>query len=383
MERYFTKEEVNKIIEYERVCNYRKEYLDIKVKDFFDYFIEKNIEKNSIKRIILTYPRILTMSLDSIKEKYDSIEKIFDKNTNKIIVLNSRILSHSNDFIENRMNYFKELGFKDNNIIKIFLKFYNNITISTKNIDINMRYLESKITDKTKLIAIIKKTPSLLSFSIETLKEKFNWFYQKGYTEEQTIKIICKAKTILTREFVQNNNSDSNVEKKYKYLHEELKYTKEQIINITYLYPEYYTQSLDTIKERIKNLLRLGFDDNAVKTLFYKFPQIISFKESTMKKKYNYYLNLDMLEIFAKSPKYLMQSLDVTEARYTYLINKGLQINKYNYKKLFISDKKFKLTYGIDNESLLKLYSEKEGYYEQRTNKSNTNKHRARIIKSE
>ena len=109
----------------------------------------------------------------------------------------------------------------------------------------------------------------------------------------------------------------------------------------------------------------------------YNFPQIISFKIDTLNKKYNYYQKLNMLDIFIKNPKYLMQSLELTDARYKYLINKKIDVT--NYSKLFLSDKKFKKTYGIDNKELIKIYKEKEGYYEQGTNKRNTFKSRTRI----
>ena len=92
---------------------------------------------------------------------------------------------------------------------------------------------------------------------------------------------------------------------------------------------------------------------NIVKIIFYKFPQIISLKEDNINNKYELLSKLNMLNIFIEKPKYLMQSLNLTSIRYDYLINKGIKVDNTCYKKLFLSSKKFKKSYGVTNEELL------------------------------
>ena len=76
-----------------------------------------------------------------------------------------------------------------------------------------------------------------------------------------------------------------------------------------------------------------------------------------------------MLNIFIEKPKYLMQSLNLISIRYDYLINKGIKVDNTCYKKLFLSSKKFKKSYGVTNEELLNLYKKEGNYNEQRRNK--------------
>jgi len=385
MDNYFTNEEIEHIISTDKVNNYTRNTLDIKTHELFNYFISKKIKNISIKKMILDYPRILTLSLEILKENYNNVDKIFKKNTNKLLISNSRILSRDIETFNNRIKYFINLGLTKANIIKIFLECPTIVTVSELNLDISIENLIDKIEDKEKVIKLISSTSSILSHSIKNINDKFIWFYKKGYSKEQTAHIVCKANTILTMEFEKKtdekeaNNTDSNIERKYKYLSDYLDYTKKEIIEITSKFPEYYTLSLNTIKTRIDNLIKLGFDKNIVKTIFYNYPQIISFKEDTLNKKYNYYLNLNMIDIFRKKPEYLMQNIELTDARYRYLINKGLEINKNNYGKLFVSDKRFKKNYGISNYELLKEYRENGGYYGQGTNKRNTIKSRKRF----
>ena len=172
------------------------------------------------------------------------------------------------------------------------------------------------------------------------------------------------------------------MEDKYLYLVNDLKFLRVVAIDFTTRFPNYYTLALNTVRNRIDNLRDLGFNDDVIREILYNFPQVISLKIDTLNKKYNYYFEKDLLEIFLKSPKYLMQNLELTDARYNYFMIKDIEVNKTNYAKLFLSAKKFKQTYGIDNETLLKLYKEKEEYYEQRKNKTNTNKCRRRIKSS-
>lgn len=381
MDKYFTEEEINNIIYTDKVDNYTRNTLDVKVDDIFEYFIDKKMSIQDIKSMIMDYPRLLTLSLKLITERYDNVFKIFKNNTNRLLISNSRILSRSIESFNNRIQYFSNLGLDKKSIIKACLDCSTIVTVGELNLDISIKNLSDKIENKKDLIDLIKNNASVLSFSNKRINEKFDWFYKKGYNKEQTSLIVCKAETILSMKVSNNDvkkDNDSNIEIKYNYLFKTLKYTKEEIINITCKFPEYYTLKLDTIKKRIDNLLNLGFSYGNIKLMIFNYPKIISFRIDTLNEKYEYYSSLDMLNIFIKSPNYLMQSLELTDARYNYLINKVLIVNKNNYGKLFVSSNRFKENYGIDNNELLKKYRENGGYYGKGTNKENTRKFRTR-----
>jgi len=358
MDKYFNEEEISKILCVNKVNNYDLNTLGTKSDDIFNYFRSKKISVGNIRYMILDFPRLLTYSVDLIKNRYDHIEKIFKKYTNKFVISNSRIFSHDNKYFDDRIEYFIRLGIEDDELIKVLLNCPTLTTIGEINLDISINNLSSKIEDKEMLINLIKSNSKVLSYSTKTINDKFDWFYNKGYSKKDAAKIICKADKILTLNYYQDDNLDSNMDNKYKFLVDNLKYTKEEIIDITLSFPEYYTLSLNTIRNRLYNMTKLGFNLNQVKKIFYDFPEIISFKEETLNDKYDYFLKLDMLDIFFKDPKYLMQSLKLTKARYNFMIDRGLRVNKNNYGKLFVGNKKFKKTYGIDNDTLLEKYGE-------------------------
>ena len=55
-----------------------------------------------------------------------------------------------------------------------------------------------------------------------------------------------------------------------------------------------------------------------------------------------------------------MQSIDLTYARYIFFKDKGIDISKDNYKKIFYSAKQFEKQYGIDKSTLLEKYNYQE-----------------------
>ena len=77
-----------------------------------------------------------------------------------------------------------------------------------------------------------------------------------------------------------------------------------------------------------------------------------------MKEKILLFKELELEDFFVKSPKRLMQSVDLTYARYRYLTeDKGIEINVKNIDYLFRDAKNFEKQFGISKINLLERYS--------------------------
>ena len=57
------------------------------------------------------------------------------------------------------------------------------------------------------------------------------------------------------------------------------------------------------------------------------------------------------------APKYLMQSVALSYARYMFYLSRGIEINMGNYSKLFINSKQFEKTYGKTKQEILEEYN--------------------------
>jgi len=77
---------------------------------------------------------------------------------------------------------------------------------------------------------------------------------------------------------------------------------------------------------------------------------------STFKEKIYFYRNLNLDFIILNDARVLMQSTKLSYARYMYLNSNGINIDESNYKKIFISDKRFSERYHITKEEILKMY---------------------------
>ena len=370
MDKIFTIYELNKILNDVKVDNYNINTVSNRFSELYKFLSNKKLTDNEIKICILDYPRILTYPVNVLKTNYDNLRKLFKSNTKKMIIDNIRLLTKDELYIKDKIKYLTTFNIDNIKVKKMCVDYPNLLLLSKNNIEDSLRYLNSyfkdiELKENKDLIELFVKNPRIVSYDNNTINDKIKWFSEKGYSLTDALKVLTGAKSVISLDY----NLDGNMDNKYKFLLNTLGYKPEQIIYITTVYPEYYTLSNELIINRLNNLCNLGLDKNIVKIVFYKFPQIVSLKEDNINNKYELLSKLNMLNIFIEKPKYLMQSLNLTSIRYDYLINKGIKVDNTCYKKLFLSSKKFKKSYGVTNEELLNLYKKEGNYNEQRRNK--------------
>lgn len=352
MDRYFNDMEIGIIFWDDKIKASDLDTLDYKCEKIFTFFESVGIKRIEIKKMIIDFPRMLTYSVESVINNYNSLYSVLGKKINNSLVYCPRIISR-NSRMDAVISHFVGYGFTKEDVIKMIIRFPILLTMGIDKIDVCIGFLDDLIKDRNKVIKLIKRNPNILSFSINKLVSKVKWFYDKGYTKEQVGNIICKANSLLTMDF---ENNEGNINSKYNYLKNTFGFNIEEIIDITNRCPVLYSLSIENISNKINVLLELGFSIDMVKIIFFKFPQIVSCREETILEKYNYYNELGLLRVFVECPKYLMQGLELTNARYTYLLGKGIEVSERSYKKLFLSNKSFKKSYGITNEELLERY---------------------------
>ena len=370
MDKIFATYELNKILNDVKVDNYNINTISDRFSELYKFLSNKKLTDNEIKICILDYPRILTYPVNALKNNYDNLRKLFKSNTKKMIIDNIRLLTKDEEYIKDKIKYLTTFNIDNIKVKKMCVDYPNLLLLSKNNIEDSLKYLNSyfkdtELKENKDLIELFIKNPRIVSYNENKINDKINWFSEKGYSMTDALKVLMGAKSVISLDY----NLDGNMDNKYNFLLNTLGYKLEQIIYITTVYPEYYTLNNELIINRLNNLCNLGLDKNIVKIVFYKFPQIISLKEDNINSKYELLSKLNMLNIFIEKPKYLMQSLNLTTIRYNYLINKGIKVDNTCYKKLFLSSKKFKKSYGVTNEELLNLYKKEGNYNEQRRNK--------------
>lgn len=276
-------------------------------------------KKNNIIKIIISSPICDVIKMEEIKKymlEYGYNEKDIEKILNTYPLYTSKCETLLNN-IKDITNLLSILGYTKKNIIKMTklypTLFSYNIYNVKKKIDdiITLGYTESEV------IKMAKCSPSLLGYSIDKIKQKINDLVSLGYTKLDVINMTKFAPSLFTRGI-------NNVKKKFDNL-VDLEYTKEDIIKMTKLFPALLTLNINNIKQ-----------------------------------KFDFYKLIDIDNQLIDNAKLLMQSVELSYARYRFYESKSIEINAENYRKLFIGQKQFEKTYGISKKELLEMYDYNE-----------------------
>lgn len=208
----------------------------------------------------------------------------------------------------------KNLGYDDDVIVKI-LEWNNKSLPETLNyyIEKTFNYFIEKGYTKDEIIKMTKTLPALFSLNEESLNKKYQYFIEKGYTLEGIIKMTKTIPTMFSL-------SEENLDKKYQCFIEK-GYTLEEIIKMTKTFPALFCLSEENIEEKL-----------------------------------SFYNDINLLFIAINDTKQLMQSVELSYARYMYFKEHGITIDESNYIRLFYDNKKFSKQYGITKEELLERY---------------------------
>ena len=181
-----------------------------------------------------------------------------------------------------------------------------------------------------------------------TLKEEF---IKLGYTEEDY--------EIIRNNYAVNQIKDETLIKKLKdnfaFLLK-MGYTKEEVIKMTKSSPQIYSYSIENMKQKIEDIISLGYTKEEVIKMTKILPSIYGFSIENMKQKIDFYDSIDMHELAVINPKQLMQSVNLSYARYSFYKDRGIDIDMNNYGKLFVGQKNFEKAYRITKKELLEKY---------------------------
>ena len=181
-----------------------------------------------------------------------------------------------------------------------------------------------------------------------SLKEEF---IKLGYTEDDYNKI-------------RNNYSLINIKDETLSIHLkdiftfflECGYTKEEVIKMAKTSPTIYGHSIENMKQKIVDIMDLGYTKEEVIKMTKTLPTLYGLSIENIKQKIDFYNLIGIHELAVMDAKLLMQSTNLSYARYSFYIDLGINIDMNNYKKLFIDQKQFEKTYGITKKELLERY---------------------------
>ena len=212
----------------------------------------------------------------------------------------------------------------------------------------NFAFLLKMGYTKEEVIKMTKSLPQIYSYSIENMKQKIEDMITLGYTKEEVIKMTKNSPSIYSY-------SIETIKQKIEDMIT-LGYTKEEVVKMTKGIPIIYSLSIENMRQKIEDIISLGYTKEEVIKMTKSLPSIYSLSIESIKQKIDFYDSIDMHELAVINPKQLMQSVNLSYARYSFYKDRGIDIDMNNYRKLFVGQKKFEKTYGITKKELLEKY---------------------------
>lgn len=203
-----------------------------------------------------------------------------------------------------------------------------------------------------KIIKMTKTSPIIFCLSLENIFQKIDNLMSLGYTKEDIIGMTTKFPVLYSL-------SVDNIKKKIKDMML-VGYTKEEAMEITKKYPNLYSLNIENIKQKYEGIISLGYTKDEVTKMTKDLPNIYSFSLENICQKLEFYNSIGLREIIVNDSKKLMQSVDLSYARYEFLKDKGIEITSSECGKLFINQKQFEIQFGITKAVLFSLYNYQE-----------------------
>ncbi len=183
---------------------------------------------------------------------------------------------------------------------------------------------------------------------LNNIQKNNQWFLENGYNKNNIIKMTISSPAICEL-------SIENIKQKIEDLIT-LGYTKEQIIKMTILLSSIFGLSIENIKQKIEDLITLGYTKEQIIKMTISLPAIYSYSIEKIKQKIAFYREIELDFVTTEKTKYLMQSVELSYARYNYFKDKGIIINRQNYTYLFYNEKQFSKQFGVSKKELLLMY---------------------------
>ena len=247
--------------------------------------------------------------------------------------------------------YMIKFGYTDKDINKILsnsVLSHVNIKTLYKKVVVILSFLKSKGYTERQIIKMTKDHPQMFGYTSLMLDRKIDDLMKRDYSYELILKITCKCPQIY-------GLSINSIEYKMQEIMK-LGYSREEVLMMIKSFPELYVFCMDNIKQKITDLRMLGYSVEDVHFITINFPHIFSLSIDNIREKVNFLDSIGLSDIILSHPKRLIQSVDLSYARYVFLQAMGEVIDKDNYHKLFVNEMQFSKQYKVTNSELIELY---------------------------
>jgi Holliday junction resolvasome RuvABC DNA-binding subunit len=174
----FTKEQFLKIRNSYAVSTYTDERLLEKFNTITDYFFALGYSKETIMKMIKSAPKVLSLSLDIMKQKEEYLASLgYDRKTIlKMLKTAPYLYFQSIEKIEEKINAFIKMGYTKEETIEMFRIYPVLVGLSLENVTQKIEALMACGYTKEEVLKMTKELPTIFGYSMKGLREKIDFY---------------------------------------------------------------------------------------------------------------------------------------------------------------------------------------------------------------
>lgn len=253
----------------------------------------------------------------------------------------------SKKFID-KVLYFRKKEYTEEEIRKIIYMHPNIILLEESNLDIHYDFFDIFSFKKPQIDKIIKTFPSFFSLSSNNLQSKVEYFKNKNYTKEEIAKMLLKLPSLF-------NHDEEKYDSIYSFFTDR-GYSKEQIKYITITFASVFSYGDKTLQSKYDSIKNCDYKDEEIIEITSALPSIYGSSTTSIEEKLKFYNSLGLKKSILDKPTNLIQSIELSYARYNFFLDNNILITDDNRYLLFIGNETFARRFNITKEELLNNY---------------------------
>lgn len=383
----FTNGEIDKIINTNPLDHYAEATLQKKIENIYEFLLNNGYSKEDFMRLARRAPQTFSYNVSALEQKINDIISLGYTRLEVISMTKklSKLFTYSIENMKKKIDDMVSLGYKRQDVIdfgKIVPVIYG---FSIENIKERFKYMNGLgFTDKD-VIKITKTFPYFYCLSINNIEKRINDLVETyNYSYNDVLKMIRLNANIISGSVTRFDNflnkivalgfdkfvvlrmlkifpqicslSLENLKSTMAYM-TTLGYNQSDVLYVIGCNPKIFSYSISKIKSIFDLLLSFGYSTEEVIKITKELPSIFGFATQNLEDKKAFYDEIGIGDIFLHDPKQIIQSVDLSYARYMFYKSIGIDIDMNNYNLLFLNQKYFEKKYSKTSDDLISEYN--------------------------
>ena len=346
----YTEEHIEKIINSWVVRNLKTETIIKNVNRNYMFFRNLGYTNEDIINMSGQCETIYNYSIENMKMKIEQFQDMgyTRQEALNIFKVSSRLFGFSINYLQEKIVQMQKLGYSKEDVIKMGKRYPILFELRIQKIQERHAQLQELGYSKQQVLKIIKLNPRIFRLSIEVIRERIEEMQSLGYTKDDVLYIVQRQSSILWTTFEVMQEKIEQMQK--------MGYTKEEVLKMARSNTRIYNLSIEHVQSKIEKMKQLGYRKEEILNMCKMLPVIFSLSTDNIQEKVEFYYFIGLSSLVTQKPTIMIQSVQLSYAKYKFLEGIGVYIDETNYYSLLMEQNSFEKKYGITNEELLAKY---------------------------